>query len=317
MNNKNILLIIIFLISLSSCVSKKIYDDLEDKYDRLTHSNSELIDNNENLVAQKNELQADVKDLEGAIQKLNDRKTSVENEYVAAKNRLDKLIASYDALESESAAELTEKANTIRDLLASLEENENELAAENTRLQKLQVALNERYETINELEELIASKEAKMNALRNAVSNALASFEGKGLTITHKNGKVYVSMENKLLFNSGSWAVGNQGKDAITKLASVLVSNPDIEVLIEGHTDNVPFTGTTIQDNWDLSVKRATAIVRILQNKGVNPQQITAAGRSKFIPVGDNTNSEGRAKNRRIEIILAPNLDEINELLGE
>lgn len=317
MNNKNILLIIIFLISLSSCVSKKIYEDLEHKYDRLIHSNSELIDNNETLVAQRNKLQTEVKDLEESIQNLNDRKTSVENEYVAAKDRLDKLIASYDALESESASELTKKANTIRDLLASLEEKENELTEENTRLQKLKAELNERSETINELEELIAAKEAKMNKLRNAVSNALASFEGKGLTITHKNGKVYVSMENKLLFNSGSWAVGNQGKDAITKLASVLISNLDINVLIEGHTDNVPFNGTTIQDNWDLSVKRATAIVRILQNKGVNPQQITAAGRSKFIPVGDNTSSEGRAKNRRIEIILAPNLDEINELLGE
>ncbi len=317
MKNKSILLILIIHISLSSCVSKKIYEDLEHKYDRLIHSNSELIDNNETLVTQRNQLQSDVKNLESEIQNLNDRKVSVENEYVAAKNRLDKLIASYDALESESAVELTEKANTIRDLLHKLEKKERELATENTRLQRLQAELNERSETINELEELIEAKEAKMNALRNAVSNALASFEGKGLTITHKNGKVYVSMENKLLFNSGSWAVGNQGKTAIIKLSQVLVNNPDIEVLIEGHTDNVPFNGTTIQDNWDLSVKRATAIVRILQNKGVNPQQITAAGRSKFIPVGDNTSSEGRAKNRRIEIILAPNLDEINDLLGE
>jgi chemotaxis protein MotB len=95
------------------------------------------------------------------------------------------------------------------------------------------------------------------------------------------------------------------------------VNNTDIEVLIEGHTDNVPFHGTTIQDNWDLSVKRATAIVRILKNKGVNPKQITAAGRSEYLPVGDNSKATGRAKNRRIEIILAPNLDRINELLGK
>jgi chemotaxis protein MotB len=317
MKNKRIISILIVIISLSSCVSKKIYEDLEHKYDRLTHSNSELIDNNETLVTQRNELQSEVKNLESAIQNLNDRKTSVENEYIAAKDRLDKLIASYDALESESAAELTEKANTIRDLLASLEKKESELAIENERLQKLQAEIDERATTINELEELITSKEAKMNALRNAVSSALSSFEGKGLTITHKNGKVYVSMENKLLFGSGSWAVGSQGKNAVMKLAQVLVNNSDIEVLIEGHTDNVPYNGTIIQDNWDLSVKRATAIVRILQNKGVNPRQITAAGRSEFIPIENNLSSNGRAKNRRIEIILAPNLDEINELLGE
>lgn len=177
--------------------------------------------------------------------------------------------------------------------------------------------MNERSQTIAELQDLIAAKEAKMNALKNAVSNALKGFEGKGLTVTHKNGKVYVSMENKLLFDSGSWAVGVQGVDAVEKLAVVLVQNPDIEVLIEGHTDNVPYTGTTILDNWDLSVKRATAIVRILQQKGVKPIQITAAGRSEYIPIQSNSTSEGKAKNRRIEIILAPNLDQINKLLGE
>jgi len=297
-----ILLLMGVLMSISSCVTKKVYEDLEDKYNRLQYSNSELIENNDNLVTQRNQLQSDVKSLEGTIENLNDRKESLENEYVAAKNRLDKLIDSYEALESESASELSEKANTIRDLLAQLETKEAELAGENSRLQQLESELASRSETINELEELITAKEAKMNALRNAVSNALQSFEGKGLTITNRNGKIYVSMENKLLFQSGSWAVGTQGTNAVVKLAQVLVDNTDIEVLIEGHTDTIPYNGNTIQDNWDLSVKRATAIVRILENKGVNPQQITAAGRSEYIPVSDNTSSEGRAKNRRIEI---------------
>jgi len=109
----------------------------------------------------------------------------------------------------------------------------------------------------------------------------------------------------------------NARGDAVEKLAQVLIQNTDIEVLIEGHTDNVPYTGPLVLDNWDLSVKRATAIVRILQNKGVKPLQITAAGRSEYLPIQSNMNSEGKAKNRRIEIILAPNLDKINQLLGE
>lgn len=314
---KSKIFILTILVVFSSCVSKKVYEDLERKYNRLANSNSELIEQNDALVAEKNQLQNDVKNLESAILDLNDRKSGLENEYNAAKDRLDKLIASYDALQTESSAELTNKANTIKQLLAELEEKENKLAAENERLQKLQAELNERSQTITELEQLIADKEAKMTALKNAVSDALRGFEGKGLTVTHKNGKVYVSMENKLLFDSGSWAVGTEGVDAVEKLAQVLIQNPDIEVLIEGHTDNVPYSGTTILDNWDLSVKRATAIVRILQNKGVKPQQITAAGRSEYIPVQSNSTSDGKAKNRRIEIILTPNLDKINKLLGE
>lgn len=309
--------LIAIILVFSSCVSKKVYEDLERKYNRLSNSNSELIDQNESLVAERNALQTDLKNLENSIRDLNDRKLGLEQEYQAAQDRLDKLIASYDALQSESASELTEKATIIRQLLKELGEKEAQLEAENSRLQKLQLELNERSQTIAELQDLITAKEAKMNALKNAVSNALKGFEGKGLTVTHKNGKVYVSMENKLLFDSGSWAVGVQGVDAVEKLALVLVQNPDIEVLIEGHTDNVPYTGTTILDNWDLSVKRATAIVRILQQKGVKPIQITAAGRSEYIPIQSNSTSEGKAKNRRIEIILAPNLDQINKLLGE
>ncbi len=312
-----ILLFVLIITLIPSCVSKKIYNDLEQKYNRLIDSNSELIDQNEALVVQKNKLQSDLKNLSNEIQELIDRKVGLENEYTSAKNRLEQLLASYDALQTESATEISKNAQTIRDLLKELEQKENLLTAESQRLSKLQTELNDRTQTIQELEQLIATKEAKMNALKNAVSNALKGFEGKGLTVTHKNGKVYVSMENKLLFDSGSWAVGMKGADAVEKLAQVLIQNTDIEVLIEGHTDNVPYTGTTVLDNWDLSVKRATAIVRILQNKGVKPLQITAAGRSEYLPIQSNMNSEGKTKNRRIEIILAPNLDKINQLLGE
>lgn len=157
-----------------------------------------------------------------------------------------------------------------------------------------------------------------MNALKDAISSALVDFEGKGLTVEKRNGKVYVSMENKLLFQSGSWAVGTQGRQAVKQLGAVLADNPDISVLIEGHTDNDPFSGNgNVKDNWDLSTKRATAIVNILQeNKNINPESLTAAGRGEYVPVATNDTAEGKAKNRRIEVILTPKLDKITELLN-
>jgi len=220
-------------------------------------------------------------------------------------------------LSAQSSQKLAEQSEKNQQLLAQLEEKEQKLGEESLRLENLQNELNARSTQIEELQALIDAKESQMQKLKTAISNALHNFEGNGLTVEQKNGKIYVSMENKLLFNSGSWAVGTEGKKAVEQLANVLSENPDINVLIEGHTDNVPYNGTTLIDNWDLSVKRATAIVRILKSKDVNPMQITAAGRSEFLPVGSNETKEGKAKNRRIEIILAPNLDEISKLLNE
>ena len=172
---------------------------------------------------------------------------------------------------------------------------------------------------MKELEALIAAKEASMRKLKETLSKALNGFEGKGLTVEQKNGKVYVSMENKLLFKSGSWAVNSEGKTAVVEVGKVLGDNPDISVLIEGHTDDDPFGGSgPIADNWDLSTKRATAIVAILsENKAVNKQNLTAAGRGEFSPLASNASAEGKAKNRRIEIILTPRLDEISKMLDE
>ena len=158
-----------------------------------------------------------------------------------------------------------------------------------------------------------------MKKLKNSISKALTNFEGKGLTVEQRDGKVYVSMENKLLFQSGSWKIGTEGKKAVSQLGEVLAQNPDINVLIEGHTDNDALSGKgEIANNWDLSTKRATAIVSILQeNKSINPESLTAAGRSEYAPIGDNDTTEGKAKNRRIEVILTPKLDEVTKLLNE
>ena len=179
--------------------------------------------------------------------------------------------------------------------------------------------MEDRSNRVAELENVIASKDAAMRALKNAISKALTDFEGKGLTVEQRDGKVYVSMENKLLFNSGSWAVGSEGRRAVQQLGSVLGNNPDIAVLIEGHTDNAPYAGSgNLSGNWDLSTKRATAIVNILrENNAINAENLTAAGRGEFAPIATNDTPEGRAKNRRIEVILTPKLDELSKLLNE
>ena len=144
------------------------------------------------------------------------------------------------------------------------------------------------------------------------------NYEGKGLSVEARDGKVYVSMENKLLFQSGSWDVETERKSALASLGDVLSDNPDISILIEGHTDNVPFTGRgSIKGNWDLSTKRATSIVNILlENPEILPQNLTAAGRGEYLPIAPNSTREGRSANRRIEVILSPQLDKITQIIN-
>lgn len=315
---KKLALIILSISMLSSCVSKKIYTELEEKYDKLRGSNESLFAENQDLIDQKKALQESKLKLQSEVDKLASERERITNAVNQLEDKKRNLEAEYENLANDSEQQLSAKAEENRRLLVQLQEKESQLASESERLEQLQSELSERSARVDQLEGLIAAKEAAMQRLKDAVSSALQGFEGKGLTVERKNGKVYVSMENKLLFSSGSWAVNGEGQRAVVNLASVLKDNPDINVLIEGHTDNVPYGGKgVLLDNWDLSTKRATAIVRILVNNNVNAEQVTAAGRSKYVPLTSNATSSGKAKNRRIEIILAPNLDAINDLLEE
>lgn len=316
---KKLLLIALSLGMLSSCVSKKIYTDLEDKYANLKKENRALSDEVETLSDQKNQALNDLSQLtkqyESAIEDLNQTKS----ELAATMSNLDNLKASYEALEKNSSAEIAKNSKKNRELLAQLEAKEQALAAENERLEKLKKELESRSQRVAELESVIAAKDANMRALKDAISKALTNFEGKGLTVEQRDGKVYVSMENKLLFQSGSWSVGTEGRKAVQQLGNVLAENPDIAILIEGHTDNDPYIGNAqLSGNWDLSTKRATAIVNILrENASINPENLTAAGRGEYAPVASNDTAAGKAKNRRIEVILTPKLDEISKLLND
>jgi len=303
----------------TSCVSKKIYNELEGKYADLKKENRKLSDNNGDLTQTKNQLETDLKNTKDELARVSVERNQLQNELAAANNHMKTLQASYAALERNSDEALQANMKKNRELLAELDAKEKALAAEQERLTKLQNDLKERSQRVDELERMMAAKEENMRRLRETLSKALNSFEGKGLTVNMKDGKVYVSMENKLLFQTGSWAVGTEGRRAIVEVGKVLTQNPDISVLIEGHTDNVPFVGSgPISDNWDLSTKRATAIVTILaENKGISRQNLTAAGRGEYAPLASNETAEGKAKNRRIEIILTPKLDEISKMLNE
>lgn len=305
----------------TSCVSKKIYQDLESKYADVKKERNALADENEALTNNKNQLELERNNLQTELDKTKADRDKLANDYAASQKKLETLKASYDALEKNSNDALSSNMQQNRELLAELDAKQKALAAEQERLNKLKSDLETSSTRLAELEKLIADKEATMHKLKETLSKALNSFEGKGLTVENRNGKVYVSMENKLLFESGSWTVGSEGKKAVKTLGNVLADNPDISVLIEGHTDDDKIVGNIgggIENNWDLSTKRATAIVNILaENKKIDKKNLTAAGRSEFAPLATNDTNEGKAKNRRIEIILTPKLDEISKMMSE
>ena len=318
---KKVSLFLLAATLLSSCVSKKVYNELESKYAALKKQQRELSDENHGLEKAKNQLENDLKKNQDELAKIKAERDKLKTDYDATANNLKALQSSYAALEKNSDEALQANMKKNRELLAQLDAKEKALAAEQDRLNKLQADLKDRSQRVDELEGLIAAKEANMRKLKETLSKALGGFEGKGLTVEQKNGKVYVSMENKLLFQTGSWAVGTEGRKAVVEVGKVLAQNPDITVLIEGHTDNDKILGNIgggIENNWDLSTKRATAIVNILaENAGIRKQNLTAAGRGEYAPLMSNDSNEGKAKNRRIEIILTPKLDEISKMLNE
>lgn len=205
---------------------------------------------------------------------------------------------------------------SIRDYRQSLYSNLSEQDKLTMMLQEKMSKLAEREATINKLQGEIDAQNEKVATLLNSVKDALLGFSSDELTVTQKDGKVYVAMSDKLLFQSGSAQVNKQGKEALGKLAEVLKKQNDIDVFIEGHTDNKPIKTVQFKDNWDLSVVRATSVVRILTKEyDVNPLQIVPSGRGEYMPMDTNDTAEGRARNRRTEIIMAPRLDKLMEIL--
>ncbi len=235
-------------------------------------------------------------------QKLKKDTTDLGTKLRKIKNEYSELKGEYNDLSSKSGSQLAQLNKDLKAKSNELELKEN--------------LLQEREQRLKEMEAIVAKQDSITNALNSIVKNALLGFRPDELSVEMKNGKVYVSMTDKLLFKSGSAAVEDKGKQAIKKLAEVLNKNSDIDIAIEGHTDNVPIKTNLYKDNWDLSVARATNIVRMLNEEyAVNPKRLTASGKGEYFPVATNDNPEGKAKNRRTEIILSPKLDELFKML--
>ena len=243
----------------------------------------------------------------------------------------DALSDAYDLLTSKNSSYMADKAKETKKLLEQLEQAQSELFAKEDELNKLsasldakvdelklaQAELDARSERVTELEAIINKKDSIVSALKQSISKALIGLEGEGLTVVQKNGKVYISLEEDLLFASGKYEVNSGGVAALSKLSTALSSQKDLEILVEGHTDSIPLSGRgLVKDNWDLSVMRATNVVKVLlKTPSLDPLQLTAAGRAEFVPIATNKTIEGRSANRRIEMILSPNLDDLFELL--
>jgi chemotaxis protein MotB len=311
----NRILVALFLVIFcSSCiVTKKKYDDLlaqkvsmeadlADKNTRLDKANTDLTD----LDAKLKKLKEDTTNLGIDVRNTGSKLASLEKEHTQLNTYYKNLMSSSGKLNRDIAQQQEQLLTSQQNL-------------EKTRMlnDSLSNSLAEREKKVQELEQVMANKDKAVQDLKTKISNALLNFKENDITVKIKNGKVYVSLAEQLLFGSGSIDVDAKGVTALQQLAKAIKDQKDINILVEGHTDNVPISKKSqyMADNWDLSVMRATSITKILTKAGVSPQQLTASGRGEFVPLAANDSPQNKQKNRRTEIIITPDLDELFKIL--
>jgi len=325
------LYIIIAITFLGSCVPATEFTRVNEKSRTLQQERDDLMAENEYLTVENREMGAKIDEVEQQQEKFVRDSIRLYRKVEELQEEVAQLERQYSDLESTHEELLRGNARETRRLLNELQNTQEDLAKKEQKLReleanvagqrqdvsRLQAELEARNARLLEMEEMLSEKDAILDDLREKVADALLGFEGQGLTVTRRGGKVYVSLEEKLLFQTGSTVVDPDGVRALRQLAVVLANNPDIDIMIEGHTDDVPFRkGSSIKDNWDLSVLRATSIVRILLDAArIDPTRITVAGRGEYLPVDPADTPEARRKNRRTEIILSPDLDELYRIL--
>lgn len=338
--HKKALIYFLIVAGFASCVPQRKFQDLQKSYEetlkKSTDCNSELTSTKDVLLDTQDSLlksQLMVKSLENDTTILGTANRKVNSLYYQTDNAYANLINKLKETEERNTLHTKELNSQLLETQRKLNEKEIQLNQKELSLKKqgydldnlkdtlklLEKSLQEREKRVQELSTVLNEKDSAVNALKSSIASALLNFQDKGLTVKVKNGKVYVSIEEKLLFESGKYSVNSQGKMALIELSKALNQNADVNIVVEGHTDNVPYKGTgTIKDNWDLSVLRATEVARILAKDGkVAGTRITAAGRGDTQPVSSNETAEGRAKNRRTEIILTPKLTELFKILGQ
>lgn len=302
----------------SSCVTQA-------KYNEVVESEARLYEQAQECDKELNKANAKIQDLETKLSKLSKEKDQIEADTIRLSRELQRVVEDCNKMQEQnsnlldklkgakSKEEIQKMLEEIQNLQSELIQREDALFKAERALKEKQEELEERNAKITELTKLLEERDNHLNSLKDKVVKALAPFEAEGLKVSSKGGKVYVSMDEKLLFQSGRWVVDTKGAKAIRELSNVLATTKDVDIVVEGHTDNVPFSGNgNIIDNWDLSVKRATSIVRILlENKNIDPTNVSASGRSEYCPIDTADTKEARKANRRIEIILTPNLDEL------
>lgn len=294
----------------NSCVSLEKYKDLNEEYSSVNKANETLKKGRRDLALRNTELNENLSSLRSRLKDLQTDTVSLGKDYRRKIRAYNDLSSSYELLAKNNSSAMEKQAKENRNLTEQLGQMELDL-------QEREKSIQSREQDVYKLKELLKEKDANLSRLKSSVSKALLGFSGEGLTLNQRDGKLYVSLENSLLFASGSWKVNEKGEKAIGELAKVLVKYSDLQIMIEGHTDDIPYNGSgVIKDNWDLSVMRATSIVRILNdNPGLKAKQITAAGKGSYSPLVSNSTVENRAINRRTEIILSPNIDALMHLL--
>ncbi|GAB4446462.1 MAG: OmpA family protein [Bacteroidales bacterium] len=331
-------LVLVFTISLFSCVPLKQYKDLKSKNEQCEDERGYLKNQNKELSEKINEMQQLLEKINKQVSELLLDTASKGYAMRTQKEQLQRMTNLNEELSTllkkknfESNSENQKLLTRLQQLQESLLKKEDELKAMEREINKKKVnvdsllaeldnktsLLDKKNARLIELEGILNKKDSAVLALKEKVAKALKGYEGNGLTVMNKNGKVYVSMEEKLLFQSGKWDVDAKGQKAIKDLAVVLEKNADVNIMIEGHTDDVPFKGNgAVEDNWDLSTKRATAVLKILLNNSkIDPKRLSAVGRGEYLPLENAKTVEARAKNRRTEIILTPKLDELFKVL--
>ncbi|MDB9774703.1 OmpA family protein [Vicingaceae bacterium] len=333
MMSKKIIIPILMAAFFVGCVPAKKHEELMQRRTACEEQSTILKEQVRELEEQITEIQSKFDDYERRLKGLQGDTTVQGKSLRTLTKNYDKLNETYDLLLEKNRELLAGNAADNKRLFGNLQDAEGKLQEQKDALDRLSLSLKEKEKNLEkltfdledreakvaELQKILSDKDSIVNALRMKVQDALLGFENEGLTIEKRNGKVYVSLDESLLYKSGSYSIDPKGQEVLKKLAVVLEQNTDINILVEGHTDNVPLKSSgPISDNWDLSVRRATAVVKIItENSKVNPSRLTAAGRGEHVPIASNNTKEGRTQNRRTEIILTPKLDELFEILGE